>query len=99
LLFFKIFIQNIKDFNYLSLIKDNILLIYREIKRATHKAIFNKILTHTNYTNKVMRQFVNNALKQICFLFEKYFFKKNTINIVQKRNYDNIAKIKQEKLL
>jgi len=64
--------QNTKDFNYLFLIKDNVLLIYRKIKKAMYKAISNKTLTYTSYINKVMRKFVNNALKQIRFLFERY---------------------------
>jgi len=55
--------QNTKDFNYFSLIKDDVSLIHCEIKRVTHKAIFDKTLKHTNYTNKVMRKFINNASK------------------------------------
>jgi len=73
LLLFKIFMQDTKDFNYFFLIKDNILLTYCEIKRVTHKATFNKTLEYTSYTNKVMRKFINNALKQIRSLFERYF--------------------------
>jgi len=64
--------QDIKDFNYFSSIKDNVLLTYREIKRVTYKTTFNKTLKYTNYTNRVMRKFVNNALKQIRSLFERY---------------------------
>jgi len=64
--------QDTKDFNYFSLIKNNVLLIYREIRRIMHKIILNKTLRYINYTNKVMRKLVNNALKQICFLFERY---------------------------
>jgi len=64
--------QDIEDFNYFSLIEDNVSLIYCEIKRATHKAIFDKTLKYIDYTNRVMRKFVNNALKQIRFLFERY---------------------------
>jgi len=65
--------QDTKDFNYFSLIKDDILLTHYEIKKVTHKAILNKTLKYTNYINKVMRKFVNNALKQIRFLFKRYF--------------------------
>jgi len=63
--------QDIKNFNYFFLIKDNILLTYREIKRVTHKATFNKTSKYIDYKNRVMRKFVNNALKQICFLFKR----------------------------
>jgi len=65
--------QDTKDFNYFFLIKDNILLTYCEIYRVTQKATFNKTLEYTSYTNKVMRKFINNALKQIRSLFERYF--------------------------
>jgi len=65
--------QNIEDFDYYFSIKDDILLIYREIKRVTRKVIFNKTLKHTSYTNRVMRKLVNNASKQIRFLFKRYF--------------------------
>jgi len=64
--------QDIEDFDYFFLIEDDVSLIYREIKRVTYKATLNKILKYTNYTNKVMCKFVNNTLKQIHFLFEKY---------------------------
>jgi len=64
--------QNIKDFDYFSLIKDNVLLIYCEIRRAMYKTTFNKILKYTNYINKIMRKLVNNASKQIRLLFKKY---------------------------
>jgi len=64
--------QDTKDFNYFSFIKDNVLLIYCNIKRVTHKAIFDKTSKYTNYTNKVIRKLVNNASKQIRFLFKRY---------------------------
>jgi len=64
--------QNTKDFDYYFLIEDNILLTHCEIKRVTHKTTFNKTLEYTNYTNKVMRKLINNASKQIRFLFERY---------------------------
>jgi len=64
--------QDTKDFNYLSLIEDDVLLTYCEIKRVTHKAILNKTLKYISYINRVMRKFVNNILKQIYFLFERY---------------------------
>jgi len=63
--------QNTKDFNYFSSIKDNVLLIYREIRRATYKTIFNKILEYIDYTNKIMRKLIDDALKQIHLLFER----------------------------
>jgi len=68
--------QNIKDFDYFSLIEDDVSLTYREIKRVTHKATLNKTLKYTNYTNKVIRKLVNNASKQIRFLFKRCFQKK-----------------------
>jgi len=68
--------QDTKDFNYFFLIKNNVLLIYREIKRVTHKATFNKTSKHINYINKVIRKFVNNALKQIRSLYKKYLQKR-----------------------
>jgi len=92
--------QDTKNFNYFFSIKDDVLLIYREIKRVTHKAILNKTLKDTNYINKVIRKLVNNALKQIRFLFKKYLQKKiqltqfkSAITIVlrklNKKNYFN----------
>jgi len=65
--------QNTKDFNYLFLIKDNVLLIYCEIKRVTYKTTFNKTSKYIDYTNKVIYKFVNNVSKQIRFLFKRYF--------------------------
>ncbi len=65
--------QDTKDFNYFFSIEDNISLTYCEIKRVKYKAIFDKILRYTSYTNKVMRKLINNASKQIRFLFERYF--------------------------
>jgi len=65
--------QNTKDFDYFFSIKDDVLSIYRKIKRVTHKAILNKTLKYTSYINKVMRKLINNALKQIRFLFKRYF--------------------------
>jgi len=64
--------QNTKDLNYLFLIKNDILLIYREIKRVTYKVIFDKTSKYINYTNKVIYKLVNNVLKQIYFLFKRY---------------------------
>jgi len=64
--------QNIKDFDLFFSIKDDISLIYRKIKKITHKTIFNKTSKYTSYTNKIMRKLVNNALKQIRSLFKKY---------------------------
>jgi len=55
--------QDTKNFNYFSSIKNNVLLIYCEIKKVTHKVILNKTSKYTNYTNKIMRKFVNNASK------------------------------------
>jgi len=55
--------QDIEDFDYLSSIKDNALLIYREIRKIIYKTILNKTLKYTNYTNRIMRKFVDNALK------------------------------------
>jgi len=101
--------QDTKDFNYFSLIKDNVLLIYCEIKRVTHKATFNKILRYTSYTNKIIRKFVNNASKQIRFLFERYLQKKkltqfkSAITIIlrklSKKDYFNIKVYKLIALL
>jgi len=68
--------QDIKDFNNFSSIKDNVLLIYCEIKRVTHKATLNKTSKYIDYTNKVIRKIVNNALKQIRFLFKKCLYKR-----------------------
>ena len=65
--------HNTKDFDYFSLIKDDVLLIYCEIKKITYKTTFDKTSKHTSYINKIMCKFVNNALKQIRLLFEKYF--------------------------
>jgi len=55
--------QDTKDFNYFFSIKDDVLLIYREIKRIIYKTTFDKISKYTNYTNKIMRKLINNALK------------------------------------
>jgi len=41
-----------------------------------YKTILNKTSKYINYTNKVMRKLINNALKQIRFLFKKYLQKK-----------------------
>jgi len=68
--------QDTKKFNYFFSIEDNISLIYREIKKITYKTIFAKILKYINYTNKIMRKFVDNALEQIHLLFERYFQEK-----------------------
>jgi len=102
--------QDTKDFNYFSSIKDDILLIYREIKKVTHKIIFNKILKHTNYTNRVIRKLINNASKQIRSLFKKYLQEriqliqfKSAITIVlrklSKKNYFNVKTYKSIVLL
>jgi len=64
--------QDTKDFNYFSSIKDNNLLIHCKIKKIMHKATLNKTSKHTSYTNKIMRKLVNNLLKQIRFLFKRY---------------------------
>jgi len=64
--------QDIKDFDYLFLINNNVLLTYCKIKRVIYKTTFNKVLKYINYTNKIMRKSINNALKQIRLLFEKY---------------------------
>jgi len=93
--------QDIENFNYFFSIKDDVLLIYRKIKKAIYKATFDKISRYTNYTNKVMRKFVNNASKQIRSLFKRYLQEriqltqfKNAITIVlrksNKKDYFNI---------
>jgi len=64
--------QDTKDFNYFSSIKDDILLIYREIKKVTYKATLDKISKYTNYINKIIYKLVNNASKQIRSLFKRY---------------------------
>jgi len=63
LLLLEIFIQDTKDFNYFFLIEDDVLLIYREIKKVIYKTIFDKISKYISYTNKIMRKLVNNASK------------------------------------
>ena len=63
LLFSKIFINNIENFNYLSLIKANVSLTNREIKRNIYKTTLNKILKYIDYMNKVMRKLVDDASK------------------------------------
>lgn len=64
--------QDIKDFEYLLLVKDNTLLIYCKIRKAIYKIIFNKILRYISYTNKIIYGIINSILKQIRLLFEKY---------------------------
>jgi len=99
--------QNTKDFNYFSSIEDDALLIHREIKRVTHKAIFNKTSKHTSYTNRIIRKFVNNALKQICFLFKRYLqeeiqstqFKSATTIILRKLNKKDYFNARAYKLI
>jgi len=99
--------QDTKDFNYLFSIKNNVSLTYREIKRVTHKAIFNKILKHTNYINKVMHKLVNDASKQIRSLFKKCFqekiqltqFKNTIIIVLRKSNKKDYFNAKAYKLI
>jgi len=64
--------QDIENFDYLLFIKDNILLIYWETKKAIYKIVFNKNLKYISYINKIIRKFINNTLKQIYLLFERY---------------------------
>jgi len=63
--------QDIEDFNYFFLIKNNVLLIHREIKKVIYKTTFDKISRYIDYTSKIIRKFVNNASKQIYLLFGK----------------------------
>jgi len=85
--------QDTKDFDYFSLIEDNVSLTHREIRRATHKATLNKTSRYINYTNKVMRKLVNNVSKQIYSLFKRCLQKKiqstqfkSTITIILRKS-------------
>ncbi len=55
--------QDTKNFEYLSLINNELCLTYYEIKRTIYKIVSNKTFDQTNYINKVMRKFIDNVLK------------------------------------
>jgi len=55
--------QNTKSFDCFFSIKNDVSLIYCEIKKVTYKTIFNKISKYIDYINKIMRKFVNDASK------------------------------------
>ncbi len=99
----KILMLNTEDFKYSFSIENDTSLIHCKIKKVVYKMMFNKTSKHTEYTNKIMRRFVNDASEQIHFLFEKCLQKriqstqfKSVITIVMqksdKKNYFN-AKI------
>jgi len=48
------------------------LLICYKIRKTIYKIVLDKILDQTNYTNKVIYRFINDASKYIDLLFEKY---------------------------
>jgi len=61
---------NTEDFKYSFLIENDASLMHCKITRVIYKMMFDKILKHTKYINKIMRKLVDDALKQIHFLFE-----------------------------
>ena len=67
--------QKTKSFEYLLLINDKLFLMYREIKQVTYKIALNKIFKQISYINRIIRKLVDNALKQIRSLFERYLCK------------------------
>jgi len=62
---------NTEDFKYSFLIENDASLMHCKIKKIIYKMMFNKTLKHIKYINKTMLRLVNNASKQICFLFER----------------------------
>jgi len=80
----EIFMLNTINFKYSLLIKDDISLMHREIKRVIYKATFDKMLKYMRYINRIMRKLVNNASEQIHFLFERCLQKK--IQLTQFKN-------------
>jgi len=94
---------NTENFKYSLSIENNISLMHRKIKRIIYKTTLNKTSRHTEYTNRIMRRFIDNASEQIRSLFERCLQKriqstqfKSAITIVMqksdKKNYFN-AKI------
>ena len=73
LLFSKIFMNDIENFDYLLSIETNVSLTNREIKWIIYKTILNKTSKHIDYTNKVIRKLIDDASKQMRSLFEKCF--------------------------
>jgi len=67
---------NTENFKYSFLIENDISLMHCKIKRVVYKITFNKTSKHTEYINRIMRRLVEDALKQICSLFEKCLQKK-----------------------
>jgi len=59
----KIFMLNMKDFEYSFLIKDDASLMHHKIKRVIYKMIFDKTSRHMKYMNKVMCRLIDDALK------------------------------------
>lgn len=107
LLFSNFFMHSMKDFEYLFSIENDASLTHREIKWIAYKITLNKTSKYTKYMNRIMRKFINNALKQIRSLFEKCFQKKiqliqfkSAITIVlRKSNKKNYSNAKTYKLI
>ena len=72
----EILMLNTENFKYSFLIENDISLMHCKIKRVVYKITFNKTSKHTEYINRIMRRLVEDALKQICSLFEKCLQKK-----------------------
>lgn len=92
--------QNIESFEYLLLVNNKFSLIYCEIRKIIYKITLDKISKQINYTNRIIRRLIDNALEQIYLLFERYFreniqstqFKSATTIVLRKfgkKNYFN----------
>ena len=95
-----IFIKNVKEFDYFSLIDDEASMTRCEIIKVIYKINLNKTFKINEIINKALQQFTRVIIKQICFFFDKYIekevqsshFKKIFIIMLQKSRKKNYAK-------
>ena len=72
----KILVNNTQNYNYVLLIKNDILIIKQEVKRAIYKIVLNKILGLSKVTNQILQYLVSIVLTQVQSLFAKYIKKR-----------------------
>ena len=70
------FMKNVKEFNYFSLIDDETSMTCCEIMKIIYKINSNKTFEINEIINKTLRQLVCVVIKQICFFFDRYIKKK-----------------------
>ena len=103
----KMLMNNIQNYNYASFIENDVSITKREVKRAIHKIVSNKISRFNEVTNRALRHLISVASTQVRSLFAKCIkkkiqsthFKRDITIVLRKLDKKNYSKLFVFKLI